>query len=567
MNFQNRYSEISSNLFSAIQKGDYNEQRKLANEYSILIELHHQSSSPLKIRNLDLSTNPTISIGEINFPIEILDIKGAGTLTIKDTFSIKLLSIKNFKSTHKCNINFQDCSFGKINIEQIDAPFLNLGLFGNDRFETNVNILFSQAKIRSLAFINSAINHFEFSSDIICKYFIVKNSRITCSVYNQLSKLKELRLIGFKNIVFTQQVDLGLTDQKFKPFIFFYNSKFEKGITTYYLQPHFLSPTIFKNCTANSFSLLKGTYSKLVLKHNIFNVVQIQSSIIKTLDLVSNHSRKILISHCEIDNCTLQTLEKSFLNFSVNVVNHYAIFDNSIFQDAVFTNTNFKSFLSARNSVFLSAPNFLNTVFPHSTSFSGSVFKDIKSKEAEGNYRILKEYMKKIHNEPDEILFSSYELESRRKDLLKNDKIEYIFSWLYFICNRYGRSIIQPMICMVAIWVLFALIFYTTDSFFIETKVIHQEFSTQKLSEDNNQKTFLITKKTWQENASIQSKRSQAIIFSSINMLGPLRLVSFFEGFKLTSFRYVLLTWSQSILATILWYLFMTGIKRRFKTL
>ena len=149
----------------------------------------------------------------------------------------------------------------------------------------------------------------------------------------------------------------------------------------------------------------------------------------------------------------------------------------------------------------------------------------------------------------------------------KKHIFEWFLSWMYFFINDYGRSLFKPVIGLLVVYISFALLFNFTDSFFIENSYLRNRMhNTQSEIFSSDSLPEVMHDLDWLSNLRFESRHKQVLVFSSVNMLGPLRLLGDFTSFKYKRTRYLFLSWLQAILSTILWYTFIVGIKRRFKT-
>lgn len=225
----------------------------------------------------------------------------------------------------------------------------------------------------------------------------------------------------------------------------------------------------------------------------------------------------------------------------------------------------FESITSFRDTIFKIAPRFHNAKLFQDTEFQGSQLDDVRSEGAEAAYRTLKFLMADLKNDGAEMYFAACELHSRRKKLGFKERWEWFFSWTYFIANDYGRSLVRPVACLGAVFLIFSLFYSYYPSVVLEPISINPRFYDPDIKIDH-------IKNSWLSNIRSDScwrgfVCSRGVLFSFFNTLGPLRLVPAFDVLIPTNITLQLFSLMQNVLSTIFIFLFVIGVKRRFKTL
>ncbi|WP_374029686.1 hypothetical protein [Bdellovibrio bacteriovorus] len=215
-------------------------------------------------------------------------------------------------------------------------------------------------------------------------------------------------------------------------------------------------------------------------------------------------------------------------------------------------NANYAQFLeqtSFDDTKFLKAPHFFESKLFPDTNFRGSDFKGVDA-AAEGRFRKLKHHMKTIENDRDEAVFSSLELHSRTKGLKwTNHFEEKVLGYAYLMANKFGRSIILPGVWLLLLFALGTVVYLQPNAIsFSPPSLSHPLFD------------------SWYFDVQSMCPGLQAALFSFFNSLGPVRLLTGLNIFIPGSFEIVAFSWFQLVLSSILWYLFIVGIRRRFRT-
>lgn len=247
---------------------------------------------------------------------------------------------------------------------------------------------------------------------------------------------------------------------------------------------------------------------------------------------------------CEVDNLTL-----SKTKFNVN-----SCINDTIIGESKFENCSFEGYFSFINNTFIKAPNFSfekEQKYPNNIIFQRCTFEDY-SEDAAGRYRLLKDVMASANNEQEETRFAGLEMRSRDKTLSwkPKDFFEKICSMFALLFNNYGMSISRPL------FVLFLLVISGT-AIFCNFPVLITKNPSINVNEIKGTWAYAIY------NSDIILVKST--YYSMINCLGP---INFFLNENLIT---AINIWGQSIavfqgiISSILWYLLIVGVKKRFR--
>lgn len=568
--FMRVYTEILSDLNNSIQT-ENNEHIK-----KIIKELNEHPDQDLKkgiqIARLKLDSDVCIEFGNIQMPLLITKTSGTGKLTIKNSSFQDVFTINNLDAYANKKLEFIDCIFhGKFKLSNIinqNNKNLSIVLKNANNSNIGLNLETHTVIVKRMVFENLELKQLSFLETSI-KSLFASRSKISTSIFENTSNIKGLSRIIIDNSIYERDINFDQLPPIVPYSIRMYNSIIKGEILSKnsrkfnnYFKLENIECNLDKTIQFVNASFMKAVRidiekcEKFHMETNIINGINIVLRECKSLILSGNFNKEF--------RGNFQAIKTASIRGSFN---NDTYFDKSTFNCSDFNGAQFTNYVSFKFCNFTKAPDFLGAKFTNHVSFYGAEFSDVTSTESEGRYRLLKDKMREVSNDADEILFSSYELESRHKDFKKSDRWQYFFSFLYWILNNYGRSLMRPVVSILIIWVFFAVVFFKFEnSFYVDDKlglpnipILHE----LKIS-DNSAKA--IEHHSWVTDTKFDSRPVQSMKFSAINMLGPLRLISFFEGFKVTTFAYMMLTWIQSVLATILWYLFIVGIKRRFRT-
>lgn len=204
---------------------------------------------------------------------------------------------------------------------------------------------------------------------------------------------------------------------------------------------------------------------------------------------------------------------------------------------------------------FQTAPRFHLSELPVDTSFQGSKFLDTNLK-AEAKYRHLASLLKKIGNDADYYQVAGSELAARHSRLKKAAerplaqtgiglRLEYGFSGLYRAINDFGRDFSRPLFWLVPLFLVNLALHEV--SFHFADKAFRLADTAPKFS--------------WSWGPLLIS-----LWTAFVGILGPFRfygpLAIFEPGTALLAFS----STATAILSTLLWYLFIVGLRRQFRT-
>jgi|GEM_PF-3904008 len=224
--------------------------------------------------------------------------------------------------------------------------------------------------------------------------------------------------------------------------------------------------------------------------------------------------------------------------------------------DAIFNNAEFLNTTEFVGCKFYGSPKFHGVKFHSDTSFHRSKFHDVKSPSAVGDYRTLKQSMNDLGAEHDSMIFHALEMESRRNTILPeiwkfwHPKWHETFaSWFLKLTTNYGRNFWLP-----CIWLLISLFVYTT----IYKNIGGVGCNIEKLDGSD----------LWMKDLCVpEIKEGYKInlMYSFQRFWGPLGLI--FDSGLLSpkTFGIKLISISQFILSSVLWFILIVQIRRQFR--
>ena len=192
---------------------------------------------------------------------------------------------------------------------------------------------------------------------------------------------------------------------------------------------------------------------------------------------------------------------------------------------------------------------FSGSTLNHQTIFSQCFFHD-KSRDSIACYRLLRSEMQRLNNEREAVMFGSLEMEAyhlaefQNKKISGSDRVEKWASTLYRGFSSYGRDVLTPFLWITLVS---TFLFYGIYDVFDLTVVDIKSTSPE-----------------WVSNF-FQDDRRIPLIQSFWNMLGPISLLIDSEviqprnGWEASAFII------QKTLASIMWFLWILQIRRRFK--
>ncbi|MFC1526806.1 pentapeptide repeat-containing protein [Candidatus Latescibacterota bacterium] len=123
-----------------------------------------------------------------------------------------------------------------------------------------------------------------------------------------------------------------------------------------------------------------------------------------------------------------------------------------------FVNRNFTVAARFDECVFDAAPLFHECELHQDTSFDGADFRDTRSRGAARAYRTLKLAMEEHRSRNEEGYFYALEQRSARYSGSLG-RWDQFMSWLYDETSGYGQDSVQPLCLLLAIWLVFGMIF------------------------------------------------------------------------------------------------------------
>ena len=232
------------------------------------------------------------------------------------------------------------------------------------------------------------------------------------------------------------------------------------------------------------------------------------------------------------------------------------VFDKKRFSHVNFNNAVFDTSTEFSECNFFTSPKFHETKFHSDTSFHRSKFHDVKSPSAVGDYRTLKQDMHALGAEHDSMMFHALEMEARRNTILPevwklwHPKWHETFaSWFLKLTTNYGRNFWLP-----CIWLLISLFMYAGIYQYIGGVGCNLE----KLNgSDLWMKDFCVPE--------IKEGYKINVMYSFQRFWGPLGLI--FDSGLLSpkTFLVKLISISQFILSSVLWFILVVQIRRQFR--
>ena len=215
-------------------------------------------------------------------------------------------------------------------------------------------------------------------------------------------------------------------------------------------------------------------------------------------------------------------------------------FSSSIERFLVFEKTNFQKAPLLPSKGVLDNTEHIN--------FSGCSFNEF-SKTATGIYRLNKEFFEKRKNEAEKTRFTSLELRSRGAGLKwsVSDFFEKIASIIYYQLNGSGFSLGRPLLWLGGLTFVAFILYWCGD-----LTTINENFKNYQY-------------KDWILDIKNRGNCGQSLYYSILNSLGPLRLIPMTQVVVAKHWWVQTISFVHGFLSTVLWYLFLMGIKKRFK--
>jgi hypothetical protein len=222
---------------------------------------------------------------------------------------------------------------------------------------------------------------------------------------------------------------------------------------------------------------------------------------------------------------------------------------NTLSSNIQLKNLDFLGSLEFAICTFHEAPSFLNSKINHSTIFSKCHFHD-KSQSSIAPYRLLRSEMQRLGNEREAVMFGSLEMEAyhqaefQGRKISGSDKIEKYASWVYRLFNSYGRDVLTPFLWIFVFWT--ALFFGIYDILNLTTVAIGNDHP------------------VWMAQF-FQEGKEAPFIKSLWNTLGPISLLFKSDVIQASNAGGAFLFMFQKVTASLMWFLWILQIRRRFK--
>ena len=535
---------------------------------NLLIE-HKKSSSSVEINFYDkviiLEKGDYQEIIQINIPIKLNFTKCSLKIEVWPFNKIKFMNIE--ESSIVGGFNIKDCIFEilKINLNSDHSalPIHNLSL---EKIETTKLLhLEINAKIIDKLSITETV----FSGQSEIKLINVKKIIFNNSSVSQIKKMylsncesieidklnieegtleidsgyfKELKLIELKVSELTLKnliniTDLQISNCEIKDFIFAAENKNSLVIKNSIIN--------LNNKTDLSLSFNEIEIDNSQFSNVIFNV--------KELSIQNSNFSKIIFkegtSVHNIKICNLNKKEKNQNTCELIAKNLKDVrqleFAHAKLGHCNFDSTIFEGYTSFQDVEFNNAPSFFASKFYSNTQFLSSKFKDF-SNESIHKYRHLKNEMGKFNNLHDENYFAGLEMKARGKNLsLYYDFFEKLCSIAAWVLNDYGISLFRPFCWLISIWI-FGTWYFEFDVNFTLSQINKIE-------------------PVWHKEVRQSPIIFKSMFFSLINALGPVRIFIDEPIFVSKNISTQIIVFLINILSSVLWYLGITGIKKRFR--
>ena len=230
-------------------------------------------------------------------------------------------------------------------------------------------------------------------------------------------------------------------------------------------------------------------------------------------------------------------------------------FKNLLMGNNIFKNANFKDSLSFSNVTFENYPRLYGSNFSRSETCDLDFidckynFWDSDLEYAEESFRSIKNQSRKTNYEYGEHLFTAFELRARNKKL-KWSNPEKWFGQLGWFVNEFGKSLSKPLFILIVLGMFFAITYHCMGLVYALSS--HGELVPETFEYIYFNKTYC-----WSEwIPSLRYSLDNTLFFTKI-----------FPGKRFyapTAWGYVLGIF-QIIISASLLYLFITGIKKRFR--
>jgi hypothetical protein len=236
-------------------------------------------------------------------------------------------------------------------------------------------------------------------------------------------------------------------------------------------------------------------------------------------------------NHPEFCCLSVKSSEIECLSLNGRII-HLLLVDGCKFRQFMAQGVHFLSSFAITNSVFTRAPELQSSKFPSDTTFYKTQFLN-EDYESVGAYRFLKKAMGDIGNEVDEATFAAFEIICRSKSLeTDEDRIELTLLSCYRELNDIGRKPFRPLVWLYLLWIWSVNVYLLAELGFMKSGSI-----------------------------------SHAMLAATLNTFLPLKLITPTGSTMPTEhWLSVVMTSTHVFIASVLWYLLITGIRRRFRT-
>lgn len=266
-------------------------------------------------------------------------------------------------------------------------------------------------------------------------------------------------------------------------------------------------------------------------------LIYIEGSYLRKVTVSSTHHRIIL--------------RKSLLG-EVNLqekfeITHLELVENMI-KEMTATDINIKREFVCSGNYFRETPNFIETKFPVDTFFGNNRYKIYNNKSIV-RFRKIKENFEALKNDEDELIYAAHEMKARGNSKDFSSHVFFRFADFFArMMNNYGESLFRPMALNIFMMVAFSLLYhlwFNPDNYF-----------------DKDVATVTMYWGNWIVD---KSNYGRSLFFAVINGLGPLHYFSSKDVLYVHSIWGKGFVFIQNIFSTVLLYLFIAGIKKRFR--
>ncbi len=323
---------------------------------------------------------------------------------------------------------------------------------------------------------------------------------------------------------------------------------------------------IFENCEFDKFSTDEFPNDAL-----IFTSLEFIKCTIKRLNFFNTKIYESLKfnSETKIEYCTLHGLDVPNLEINgsnikslvltisgalsdqtkcINITNKSKIGRNTGLEQVKINNNSPITFYS-KSATFLTAPEITGQLNPES-NFIDCTFNDL-SFDSIQKYRQLKAIFKGHNDDKLADEFERLELFAMHENNNNSDWVNKIAHQFYVRYNDYGRNFIYPLGWMGLLFLISLGIFFLFNAIdFKENTDSTHKWAIQIFS---------------QIDTSHVAKYNAALAQSLINSLGPIGFLYDNTGLQYKNSFFVLYAFVQKIIFTIMWYLFILQVRRKYK--